>query len=76
MHGHSSKAGEKQGAHTLHQPCGVTITLFGFTDHTTSKYIDQLRKESMWGVTSLNPTLISQTSAKHYNTCVFQPCAL
>ena len=27
-------------------------------------------------VASLNPNLISQTSAKNYNTCVFQPCAL
>ena len=36
--GVSSKTGERQGAHTLQQPCGVAITLFGFTDHTTSKY--------------------------------------
>ena len=40
MHGLSSETGEKQGAHILHQPCGVAITLFRFTDNTTSKYID------------------------------------
>ena len=40
MHGLSVKTGEKQGAHILHQLCGVAITLFGFTDNTTSKYTD------------------------------------
>ena len=40
MHGLSSKTDEKQGAHTLHQSCGVAITMFGLTDHTTSEYID------------------------------------
>ena len=28
MYGLSSKTGKKQGAHTLHQPYGVAITLF------------------------------------------------
>ena len=36
MHGLSSKTDEKQGAHTLHQSCGVAITLFGFTDFLIS----------------------------------------
>ena len=38
MHGLSSETGKKQEAHTIQQPCGVAITLFGFTDRTTSKY--------------------------------------
>ena len=40
MHGLSAKTGEKQGAHTLQKSCGVGITLFGFADRTTGKYID------------------------------------
>ena len=39
MHGLLSKTDKNQGAHTKQQPCGVAITLFGFTDRTTSKYI-------------------------------------
>ena len=48
MHALSSKTGEKQGAHTLHLPCGVAITLLGFTGHI--QYTDELRKERMCGV--------------------------